>query len=62
VLAYGKDGLTVICYLYRQDDNVSIRRATNEEVAASIAAALADGGCGWIVVDVNGTPTTCYAL
>lgn len=47
--------------LYSQDTNERIRTATVEERAASIAAAETDGGCGWIVVDVDGTPTIVYA-
>ena len=47
--------------LYTQTDNTIIRQATITELRASIVAAETDGGCGWIIVDVDGTPTIVYA-
>ena len=42
--------------LYRLSDASALRAATPDELAASIAAALVDGGIGAIVVD----GITCY--
>ena len=47
--------------LYTQTYNTIIRQATHEESRASIVAAETDGGCGWIIIDVDGTPTIVYA-
>jgi len=47
--------------LYTQTDNTIIRQATLQERRASIVAAETDGGCGWIIIDVDGSPTIVYA-
>lgn len=47
--------------LYTQIDNTIVRPATIAELCESIEAAETDGGCGWIIVDVDGTPTIVYA-
>ena len=47
--------------LYTQTDDTIIRQATISELRASIVAAETDGGCGWIIVDHNDTPTIVYA-
>ena len=47
--------------LYTQTDDTIIRQATISELRASVVAAETDGGCGWIIVDHNDTPTIVYA-
>lgn len=53
------------CYssanLYTQTNNTIIRQATIAELRASVVAAETDGGCGWIIVDVDDEPTIVYA-
>ena len=47
--------------LYVQDTDECLRTATGAEHAASIAAAETDGGCGWIIVDVDTSIIVCAA-
>jgi hypothetical protein len=39
-----------------------VREATQEELAASLAAAEIDGGVGAIKADVDGEQVTCYVV
>jgi hypothetical protein len=48
--------------LTRYEDASYIREATEEETAASIAAAKVDGGVGAITVQIEGEDVTCYVV
>ena len=48
--------------LYEYDTGSYVREATEEEHAASDAAAEADGGVGVILVEIGGRSVRCYTL
>lgn len=46
--------------LMKYEDGSFIRKATQEEAAASEHAAQLDGGAGCITVNLDGEDVTCY--